>query len=330
MKLQKLFLALTTSHLLSDSYAQDQLVDDSVLNNLLGKTFLNRKETRQGVRFHDPLVDPYPKLWYNTKIDVKSDCFVEYPILPDGNEDRTQYNLRSYSNATYEDIKNDPRADVALYRTHRLHCGVCSNLQDLHVYLKYPDLTSPVKKCTSKIQDKSILSCLYELGFSEDCSRIWFWNAKNTRKTHANGGCLGTCLPRAFSANNSPKGTFNPCKPFVKINEDKMKLSKSNRNLFESRHLNWLSINNGKSGVETEVQKEKNKRGFCGNKINGKPACHERQWKDGPYRLNACLQCDECRSGPIFQLVAGRTRRNSGIQSAIWRPDVFPLNHDYA
>ncbi len=36
--------------------------------------------------------------------------------------------------------------------------------------------------------------------------------------------------------------------------------------------------------------------------------------------LNPCLQCDEDRSGEIFQAVAGRTRRNSGLPSAICRP----------
>jgi hypothetical protein len=47
--------------------------------------------------------------------------------------------------------------------------------------------------------------------------------------------------------------------------------------------------------------------------------------------LNACLQCDEDRSGPVFKATAGRTRRNSGIQSSIPRPtdDVAPVVHDY-
>jgi hypothetical protein len=36
--------------------------------------------------------------------------------------------------------------------------------------------------------------------------------------------------------------------------------------------------------------------------------------------LNACLACDEESSGPVFKAVAGRTRRNSGIPSAICRP----------
>jgi hypothetical protein len=47
--------------------------------------------------------------------------------------------------------------------------------------------------------------------------------------------------------------------------------------------------------------------------------------------LNPCLACDEEQSGPIFKWVAGRTRRNSGIRSAIDRPDrqVYPITHDY-
>jgi hypothetical protein len=47
--------------------------------------------------------------------------------------------------------------------------------------------------------------------------------------------------------------------------------------------------------------------------------------------LNACLQCDEDQSGPVFKSVAGRTRRNSGLPNAICRPcsQVQPLTHAY-
>lgn len=47
--------------------------------------------------------------------------------------------------------------------------------------------------------------------------------------------------------------------------------------------------------------------------------------------LNACLQCDEDNSGPIFKAVAGRTRRNTGMASSICRPcsEVYPIDHDY-
>lgn len=57
---------------------------------------------------------------------------------------------------------------------------------------------------------------------------------------------------------------------------------------------------------------------------------------DDPYNLddgslNPCLQCDEDQSGPIFKAVAGRTRRNSGLPSAICRPcdTVRRLVHVY-
>ncbi len=53
--------------------------------------------------------------------------------------------------------------------------------------------------------------------------------------------------------------------------------------------------------------------------------------------LNSCLACDERRSGPIFKAVAGRTRRRSGLSSAIARPcldvagnvAVYPVHHYY-
>jgi hypothetical protein len=59
--------------------------------------------------------------------------------------------------------------------------------------------------------------------------------------------------------------------------------------------------------------------------IKGEAPTH----KDG--QLNACLQCDEDRSGPVFKATAGRTRRNSGIHSSIPRPndEIAPIVHDY-
>jgi hypothetical protein len=36
--------------------------------------------------------------------------------------------------------------------------------------------------------------------------------------------------------------------------------------------------------------------------------------------LNKCLECDEVHSGPLFQRVAGRSRRRSGLLSEICRP----------
>ncbi|MGB5486657.1 MAG: hypothetical protein WBN06_04660 [Lysobacterales bacterium] len=46
-------------------------------------------------------------------------------------------------------------------------------------------------------------------------------------------------------------------------------------------------------------------------------------------QLRPCLQCDEEQSGPGFKYSAGRTRRNSGIESAIPRPEseIYPVDH---
>jgi hypothetical protein len=54
------------------------------------------------------------------------------------------------------------------------------------------------------------------------------------------------------------------------------------------------------------------------------------QSEDGS--LNECLQCDEDEAGPVFKAFAGRTRRNSGLASALCRPceTVWRITHDYA
>jgi hypothetical protein len=50
---------------------------------------------------------------------------------------------------------------------------------------------------------------------------------------------------------------------------------------------------------------------------------------DDSGQLRPCLKCDEDKSGPGFKYSAGRTRRNSGIASAIPRPgsEIYPLDH---
>ena len=45
--------------------------------------------------------------------------------------------------------------------------------------------------------------------------------------------------------------------------------------------------------------------------------------------LNKCIQCDEDESGPLFKQIAARTRRRSGLVSAIVRPcsSVYQIEH---
>lgn len=47
--------------------------------------------------------------------------------------------------------------------------------------------------------------------------------------------------------------------------------------------------------------------------------------------LNNCIQCDEDKSGPVFRAVSGRTRRNSGLPTALCRPcnTISTIDHHY-
>jgi hypothetical protein len=51
---------------------------------------------------------------------------------------------------------------------------------------------------------------------------------------------------------------------------------------------------------------------------------------DDSGQLRPCLQCDEDQSGAGFKFSAGRTRRNSGIESAIKRAEteIYPVDHE--
>mmetsp|Transcript_25864 Transcript_25864/g.22789 ORF Transcript_25864/g.22789 Transcript_25864/m.22789 type:complete len:204 (-) Transcript_25864:135-746(-) len=55
------------------------------------------------------------------------------------------------------------------------------------------------------------------------------------------------------------------------------------------------------------------------------------QYTSGNRTLNECLECDERNSGPILKAFSGRTRRNSGIITAINRTDneMYYPKHKY-
>ena len=141
--------------------------------------------------------------------------------------------------------------------THRGRCGACSSLQDLAVYIQQKDLNRAGRLCGMRglFGDKTQLSCLRSLGFTEACAQIWSFNIDNTRDK-----CMGTCTATLPTRHKLPDGS-----------------------------------------------------------------------------LNACLACDEANSGPTFKAVAGRTRRRSGLSSAIARPcldaegqpAVYPVEHYY-
>jgi len=89
-------------------------------------------------------------------------------------------NSKDYLLQTFEDMEK--LKDSAHQLTHHKPCGACSTLQDLSVYLKYHDLTTPVRNCTKKIGITKINKCLTKIGFSKMCAQSWAYNGWHTKK----------------------------------------------------------------------------------------------------------------------------------------------------
>lgn len=306
-------------------------------DDLRAKILTNLGEVQAAVDFTDPDADPFPALWFDTKIDKGRDCYAIF----DG-ADSERYQLKSLSSS--ELIAQTSGTAVL---THVGACGVCSTLQDLAVYIDTPDLTNPVRRCGLRgYAFMSVMQCLRNLGFTEACAAIWYWNVQHTGKPEALGGCMGICLVHVWTPNNVESGTHNPCKPIggstayppsAGVSSDQCAADFAASSSGSSGSTDVRGARGGVGGGGGLLggigggigslggflglrQPQPDDPGSCGNTINGAPACSEPQWRDGPYRLNPCLQCDECRSGPVFQKVAGRTRRASGLESAIARP----------
>ncbi|MXZ48385.1 MAG: hypothetical protein F4Z13_03900 [Candidatus Dadabacteria bacterium] len=200
-------------------------------------------ETRATFLFYgqEPVLRWHSSLGSNTEV-----CAVQF-VDPD----RVDYRLRTF-----------PDQESALSQghvvTHRYHCGTCSSLRDLAVYLAKPDLTKPARTCGRKLTADGIKKCLMEkVGFAEPCAETWTYNVLHTRRW-----CMKTCV---------------------------------------EHYGLWNMLTNDMDDAHADER---------GN-------------------LNSCLACDEHASGPGFQYAAGRTRRNSGIPSAICRQagEIYPVEH---
>ena len=193
--------------------------------------------------FHgqEPVLRWYSSLASNTQV-----CAVVF-LDPH----RVDYRLRTF-----------PDRDSAIREgyivTHRYHCGTCSSLRDLAIYMARPNLMTPVRTCARELTPHGIKTCLMEtVGFEERCAETWTYNILHTRLR-----CTGVCI---------------------------------------EHYGFWNVVTNNMGAAHT----------------------------DGQGNLNPCLACDEYTSGPGFQYAAGRTRRASGLPSAIARPagDIYPVDH---
>ena len=93
--------------------------------------------------------------------------------------------------------------------THAGPCGACSSLADLAVYAANVDLTDPVRACGLEGiggGSEMNITCLRELGFSEACAQIWYFNTNHTREI-----CLGECIEHINSSYVDETGQLNSC-----------------------------------------------------------------------------------------------------------------------
>lgn len=184
--------------------------------------------------------------WYSSLDSNTEVCAVRFT-----DPGRLDYRLR-----TFPDRESALREGYVV--THRQHCGACSSLRDLAVYLAKPDLTSPARTCARNLTATGVKACLMEeVGFDERCAETWTYNVLHTRRR-----CAATCI---------------------------------------GHYGLWKVLTNDMGEAHTD------ERGT----------------------LNPCLACDEYTSGPGFQYAAGRTRRTSGVASAIHRPaaEIYPVDH---
>jgi len=114
---------------------------------------------------------------------------------------------RAYRLATFASEAMATQAGARV--THHDACGQCSSLADLAVYMRYPDLTAPVRQCgTTHLNDppEATVQCLAALGFTAPCAQIWYFNVVATRDA-----CLAPCFFNLNEPYHLPDGALNEC-----------------------------------------------------------------------------------------------------------------------
>jgi len=87
------------------------------------------------------------------------DPYTKGPVSTAGVCGATLLNSTHYQLGTFKDVKSFP---PKTYLTHNHACGLCSSFQDLSIYMQYPDMTNPVRKCALKgiVSKKWAMKCI--------------------------------------------------------------------------------------------------------------------------------------------------------------------------
>lgn len=137
--------------------------------------------------------DPYQDAQCNTEPALRDGggaCIVEYAFASIDSCPHS-YRLRTYA-GSYEEALEEGHSV-----THAGPCGACSSLQDLAVYMEQgAELRQSSTVCglRGRLSEADGVACFQEMGFTDSCANIWFYNTRNTAKH-----CMGHCAPFLLS-----------------------------------------------------------------------------------------------------------------------------------
>jgi len=173
--------------------------------------------------------------------------------------------------------------------THHGACGVCSSTQDLAVYIEYPDLVTKGTECSLR----GILDFDDGVACYQEVGYTEVSDGKS-RVGHVNHNQnTNYMLTSVHSVSRLVMSKRKPCAAMWVYN----------------------GFNTRDNCLDTCIQFT-----LSGTPNNGPaPEC----------AIADCLLCDEIESGPLFQKVAARSRRRSGLLSKIARPcdGILLVNH---
>ena len=118
-------------------------------------------------------------------------------------------------------LKSFTHKDLALHEgytvTHQYHCGACSSLKDLAIYLENRTLTVPARLCSKKLMIQNSKECyMKKIGFTATCAEAWAYNSQNSRKACQkicikDYGLMNILLNKFPDELNNPDGSLKPC-----------------------------------------------------------------------------------------------------------------------
>jgi hypothetical protein len=338
MKVWSTVIIVTVTTVVSTVQGEQQDSNDKSYNidALTSSECTNCHRLAQGVGWLDPQNDN-PVLdaaaaGYNTSYNDDAVCVVKV---------RQQQQPLVYS--VMERSVNEWEAGPNEYVTNTGNCGVCSDLHSLGVYI---DNIDSFEEKLSGCGVTALLALLADFTFAPECNGLNKFSCVNEKaqadfesfylNTVSGSSILGTVLDALRICINIISGLEGDCL-------EAWKWSVFNTGLLCGR----MCVQTGTTQTPNNVPQSCDvfpgtnlcDPTICQTSINGVPTCYPESYQDtgedcvgyDGFRINSCLQCEECNNAYHMNKIKGRVRRTSGLQSQIRRPNgiVPELDHTY-